>query len=157
MPRKCDPDKVFVRTIRARQANGDIYVYERRSRYDPKRGFEVPVGKKLMGVIRKGASEMTPTRPKRPAGAKDDAPEPVAKSCQMGLSELLEWIGRESGIDEDVRDAFGDDRADADRLISIARYAAARRDHPASLLATWQISHAVPCEDPIDENAVHDL
>lgn len=155
MPRECDPDKVFVRTIKARQANGDIYVYERRSRYDPQRGFEVPIGKKLMGVIRKGATEMTPTRPKRPAGRK--GAEPVAEASQMGLSELLAWIGRESGIDDDVRQAFGGDRADADRLISIARYSAARSDHPAALLSTWQVSHAVPCGEPIDENAVHDL
>jgi hypothetical protein len=155
MPKKADPNKISTRIIKSKRPNGDTYVYERRSRYIQEKRYEVSIGKKLLGVIKKGSTEMTPTRSKRPSAKKPS--EPAAESKQMGLSEILDWIGRESGIDEDVRAAFGSDKGGADKVISLARYATATVRQPTALFNTWQMSHNVPYEDPIGEDSVRNL
>lgn len=59
--------KIKTGIIRVTQENGDIYVYERQTLYDPDKHYNVSKGSKLIGKISKGKTEIEPTRPKRSA------------------------------------------------------------------------------------------
>ena len=57
MPRKAnlEPRK---RIERRKRANGDVYVYEKTTRYDPEKGYEVSLGYRLLGKIPAGKKDM---------------------------------------------------------------------------------------------------
>ena len=79
--------KVKVYRISQRQKNGDIYVLERRSIYSPEKKCNLSLGTHLIGVIRKGETEITPTRPKRPSKTKNSqdnvSKDHLAKSAEF--------------------------------------------------------------------------
>lgn len=64
--------EIKVGIFKQKQKNGDIYVFERRTLYDPKLKYAKTLGTKLMGKIPKGQKEMIPTRPKRQSKDKQD-------------------------------------------------------------------------------------
>ena len=76
MPRK-PSGEVKTALVRQTQKNGDIYVYERRTIYDPEAKNTKVLGKKLIGKIPKGETEMIPTgtSPKPSPKDKTDAPK----------------------------------------------------------------------------------
>ncbi len=60
---------------------------------------------------------MTPTRPKKRKGDRIVA---GAGRRHTGLTDILEWVGKASGIDQDVLSSFSD--GDAAKVLSVARY-----------------------------------
>ena len=56
--------EIVTRTIRQRQKNGDIYVIERKTQYDPEKKFNVVLSSKIIGKIPLGQNQVFPTRPK---------------------------------------------------------------------------------------------
>ncbi len=64
MPRKASGvEKISI--ARDTQDNGDIYVYERKTIYDPIKKYNRILSKTLIGKIPKGSTEMVDTRPKK--------------------------------------------------------------------------------------------
>ena len=61
--------------IRETRKNGDIYVYERVTIYDPERGYARTIQKKLIGKIPKGGTEIIKTRPKASSKKKAVGPK----------------------------------------------------------------------------------
>ena len=57
--------KVTESQVRERQANGDIYVYLRRTQYNRDSKRTVSLGKTLLGKSPCGEVEMVPTRPRK--------------------------------------------------------------------------------------------
>ena len=57
--------KKHVGEVRIRRKNGDIYVYERITAYDPATRKTFTEKKTLKGKILAGSEVMTPTRPKK--------------------------------------------------------------------------------------------
>ena len=57
--------EIVTRTIRQRQKNGDIYVIERKTQYDPEKKYNVVLSSKIVGKIPLGQNQVVPTRPKR--------------------------------------------------------------------------------------------
>lgn len=55
-------------TVRQKQKNGDVYVIERKTRYDPSKKYNVVLSSKIVGKILKGEETVVPTRPKRKNG-----------------------------------------------------------------------------------------
>ena len=144
---------------RQKQKNGDIYVYERKTRYNPATKKTATVGKKLLGKIKKGTTELVPTRPKKPAGSKKAAKkaegEVQAARQRTGLTDMLEMLGRESGIDGDIRACFSE--GDAEKLISVARYWVATGGHTLPRMAAWQVMHPVPYPGVVSDDVAGDL
>ena len=60
-----DENGFKIRTIRKTMKNGVKYVYRRKMRYNPKKGFEEVVESELIGKILPGEEEIRPTRPKK--------------------------------------------------------------------------------------------
>lgn len=52
-------------TIKIPQKNGDIYILERQTRYDPVKKYNKVLSTKLIAKIPKGSEIPVPTRPKR--------------------------------------------------------------------------------------------
>ena len=64
MPKKSSCE-IKTRTIHQPQKNGDIYVIERQTRYDPVKKYNVVISSRIIGKIPKGQEAMVATRPKR--------------------------------------------------------------------------------------------
>ena len=64
--------KQQVLTIKRKRPNGEIYVYERVSEYNPDKRYYVQVSSKLIGKILPGETEIIPTRPKKNSKKKNE-------------------------------------------------------------------------------------
>ena len=68
-------DKVRIKTVRNRSENGTVYVYERKVRYDPEKGYDDVLENRLVGKISPETGEVIPTRVyRRHSGDKDSTP-----------------------------------------------------------------------------------
>jgi len=151
MPRKFQ-GKLHVGRRIQRQKNGDIYVLERTTRYDPATKKTLTVGQRLLGKIVAGTDRMVPTRPKRPRGSGKAG----ATRQHTGLTDILEHVGRQSGIDADVRKAFPDGGT-ADKILTVARYWLATGGQTIPRLAAWQVTHPTPYSGSISDDVAGDL
>lgn len=145
-------NKIHVGQRRQKQKNGDVYILERMTRYDQATKRTVTVGQRLIGKIVAGTTEIVPTREKRPNGFAKGS----ASRRHTGLTDILEHIGSDSGIDADVRAAFPDGGA-ADKMLTIARYWLATGGQTLPRLATWQAMHPTPYAYTMSEDVVSDL
>ena len=91
--------KTHVGERREKRPNGDIYVYERITAYDEKTRRTCTVSQKLKGKIKSGTQEIVSTRPKKRKGKRGLVD---ATRQHTGLTDILEWVGKVSGIDNDV-------------------------------------------------------
>jgi transposase len=143
-------------TVRQKQKNGDIYVHERQVVYDPDTKNNSILSSKLIGKIPKGADEMVPTRPKRAKEEKEAGSSMiVASRNRVGMMQIIDHIGKASGIDESVY--RGTDTGTAQKILSVARFLLATDGHSLPLLGAWQFSHPLPYEDGLSEAVYGEL
>ena len=147
--------KQQVLTIKRKRPNGEIYVYERVSEYNPDKRYYVQVSSKLIGKILPGETEIIPTRPKKNSKKKNEENSKQATRNNVGLTSILDWIGKESGIDDDLYNST--DRGTAQKILSIVRYWLANPDKAIPQIEEWQITHEVPYEDGVSTDACYDL
>ena len=86
-----------------------------------------------------GTLEIVPTRPKKHKGEGGIAD---ATRQHTGLTDILEWVGKASGIDDDVRASFSE--GDAAKMLSIARYWIGSGGNTLPRLESWQVMHPLP-------------
>ena len=150
MPRKASGEPK-VKTVERRQTNGDIYVYEVTTLYNPKKRYNEHVSSRLLGKKSPDGKEIIPTRPKR--STRSTVITAVRKT--VGAMDILEWIGRESGIDEDLLNST--DQGTAQKIISIARFWMANPDKAIRRIEEWQISHVLPYAEGLSEDICYSL
>lgn len=138
--------KSHVGTRYEKRPNGDIYVYERITAYDQKTKKTRTIEEHLQGKIKAGTQEIVPTRRKRPKG------EAAVSTIRLhtGTTDILEWAGRESGIDHDIRSSFSE--GEAAKILSIARYWVATDGNTLPRLESWQNMHNLPYSHGISED-----
>ena len=104
------------------QKNGCIYVYERQVRYDPESRTNKTLSRKLRGIKYPGSDTIVETRSKRKPDVEvktvDSEGKHVILRKKIGCLSLLEWVGLDSGIDQDIKTAFGEDNELALRCIN---------------------------------------
>jgi hypothetical protein len=144
--------KTHVGERRERRPNGDIYIYERITAYNEKTRKSYTVSQKLKGKIKSGTQEMVPTRPKKRKGERGAA---GAGRMHTGLTDILDWVGSTSGIDEDVFSSFS--VGDAAKILSIARYWIGTGGNTLPRLESWQVMHPLPYREAITEDVYGDL
>ena len=147
--------KTHVGELREKRPNGDIYVFERITQYDPKTKRTRTVRERLKGKIMAGTEELLPTRSKRPHGMPAVPEGMIAVRTHTGLTDILEWAGRESGIDSDVGNSFH--AGEAAKILSIARYWVATDGNTLPRLESWQNMHNLPYSQGISEDVYSDL
>ena len=144
--------KTHVGERREKRPNGDIYIYERITAYNEKSRRTYTVSQKLKGKIKAGTKEIVPTRPKKRKGERGVV---EATRQHTGLTDILEWVGRVSGIDDDVRVSFSE--GDAAKILSIARYWIGSGGNTLPRLESWQVMHPLPYREAITEDVYGDL
>ena len=115
---------------------------------------------RIIGKIPKGETSVVPTRPKRRAGEKvsiSNVPDPPVKASRrkVGMMDIIDHIGKSSGIDDAIYTAT--DQGTAQKIISLARYLLATNGQSFPGITTWQFTHPLPYEDGMSEDIYHDL
>ena len=159
MPAKASCE-VKTRTVHQPQKNGDIYVIERQTQYDPVKKYNVVLSSRIIGKIPKGETSVVPTRPKRSSRGKvsvSNVPDPpvAASRRKVGMMDIIDHIGKASGIDGAIYAAA--DPGTAQKLLSLARYLLATNGQSFPGITTWQFTHPLPYEDGLSEDIYHDL
>ena len=144
--------KTHVGERREKRPNGDIYLYERVTGYNERTRKTYTVSQKLQGKIKSGTQEIIPTRPKKRKGE-----EIVVGAVRRhsGLTDILEWVGKTSGIDDDVRSSFSE--GDAAKILSIARYWIGSGGNTLPRLEGWHVMHSLPYSEAITEDVYGEL
>ena len=132
---------------REKRPNGDIYIYERVTAYDDKTKKTFNVSQKLKGKIKAGTKDIIPTRPKK---SKGHGGVLSADRQHTGLTDILEWTGKASGIDDDLSSSFSE--GDAAKILSIARYWIGTGGNTLPRLESWQVMHPLPYKETITED-----
>ena len=159
MPAKASCE-VKTRTVRQPQKNGDIYVIERRTQYDPVKRYNVVLSSRIIGKIPKGEKLVVSTRPKRRSGEKvsnSNVPDPPLKASRkkIGMMDIIDYIGKTSGIDGALYAST--DQGTAQKILSLARYLLATNGQSFPGITTWQFTHPLPYEEGLSEDIYHSL
>ena len=152
--------KIKTRIVKQKQKNGDIYILERKTQYDPVKKYNRVLSSRLVSKIPKGKDESVPTRPKRRNGEKVGNSSPgvqviEATRTRIGMMDILEHIGNESGIDKALL-SFAD-QGTAQKIISLARYLVGTNGQSFPGISVWQYAHPLPYKDGITEDIYHKL
>ena len=139
------------------QKNGDIYLMESKTQYDPVKNYNRVISSKLVSKIPKGEKDPVPTRPKATKGHKSKAKSGKlsASRVRVGMMDIVDHIGSVSGIDAAVYAST--DLGTAQKIISIARYLFASNGQTLPGIQTWQFTHPLPYASGISEDVYHDL
>ena len=138
-----------------KQKDGTFYCYERERIW--KDGKDIST-KKLLGKADEKYGELRPTRPKKEARKPDDnakQPAIVASRQHTGMMDILEFIGKDSGIDEDLMNST--DLPTAQKIISLARYIVGTDGQTFPGIEEWMLTHPVPYKFPITEDVYKEL
>jgi hypothetical protein len=156
MPAKASGE-VKTRIVHDAQKNGDIYVIERQTLYDPVKKYNRVLSSRLLSKIPKGSEIPIATRSKKSKTEKNPEikGEITATRNRIGMMEIIDHIGAISGIDEGIYS--NTDTGTAQKIISIARYLLASNGQTLPGILTWQFNHQLPYEDGISEDIYHDL
>ena len=152
--------EIKTRIVHQAQKNGDTYVLERKTLYDPIKKYNRVLSSKIISKIPKGENTPVPTRPKRQKSEKNEIssePSPIVRASRMkvGMMDIIDHIGKSSGIDDAVYGST--DIGTAQKILSLSRYLLASNGQSFPGITAWQYTHPLPYEDGISENTYHSL
>jgi len=160
--------EVITRIVHSTQKNGDIYILERKTIYDTEKKYNKILSTKLISKIPKGSKIPVSTRPKKDKISKniesslisdssaDSIPNQlVAKRMRIGMMNIIDHIGKVSGIDAAIY--ANTDVGTAQKVISLARYLLATNGQSLPGIHTWQYNHPLPYAEGITEDIYHNL
>lgn len=149
--------EIKTKIVRQIQKNGDIYVLERKIKYDPEVKYNRVLSTKLISKIPKGETIPVATRPKRSKNSKSTEKTEIvsARRNHVGMMDIIDHIGSVSGIDDAVYAST--DTGTAQKIISLARYLLATNGQSLPGIQSWQYNHPLPYEDGISEDVYHNL
>ena len=162
MPRKAS-GAIKVGIAREQQQNGDVYIYERKTKYDPIKKYTVVISKTLIGKIVNGTDEIVDTRPKRRAMDQTDmTDDPIKKASKrhVGMLDIVSHVAGKSGITAEINQATGIDKGIAQKVQTLVWYDFASDGETWPGLVPWTTKYAglLPYrESPISQDMYHDL
>ena len=130
--------------------NGDVYVYQRVTQYDPETRKTKTIKSTLLGILDPQTGKTRPTR-----GKSEKKEVAAAESTRTGTTDILEWVGRQTGISEHLRNSFAEPQAQ--KIDTVARYLIATDGAPMPRIESWQISHPTPYALGLSEDVYGDL
>ena len=131
---------------------------ERKTLYDAEKKYNKVISTKLVAKIPKGTENPVPTRPKKAKIVKDTGMIPisdgsngstsnqiVASRMRIGMMDIIDHIGKMSGIDDAIY--ANTDTGTAEKIISLSRYLLATNGQSLPGIHTWQYNHPIPYSD----------
>lgn len=162
MPRKSSGvEKISI--ARDTQDNGDIYVYERKTIYDPIKKYNRILSKTLIGKIPKGSTEMVDTRPKkRPVIITADQGAEIIKASKrpVGMLDIIAHVAEKSDVARQVLKAVPDDIGLRQKMLTLAWYGFASDGDTWPGVTSWSTRYSglLPYRDtPISQDMYHDI
>lgn len=148
--------KITTSTWKQKRKNGDIYVWERKTKYLPETRKTKELSRKLLGKIPFGSldGKIIPTRPKRKK-QECQINQDCADRKHIGVTKLLSWVGKESGITEDLQTCT--DIGTAQKIETIAQFWLANQGDRLIRMEKWQNLHPTPYAEKISKDVYHDL
>lgn len=143
--------KTHISTVEHHRKNGDVYIYRRTTQYDRETKKTKTIKMELLGKKDPATGEIVKTRARR---TKEEMELIRASRKHIGMTEILEWMGKSSGIDDDLTSVM---RGLAPKVISVARYLASSGHGTIAGFENWQLTHPVPTDDFINESDCHKL
>ena len=150
---------IRVETTKVRKSDKLIYVYERTVKYNPELRRNEILSSKLIGKITPESNgEVIPTKFRAKPKSKSNEPKEISRH-HMGMMSLLEWIGSETGIDDDLKQVMPEEVYGplADRISAIARFWIATGGDSLPDMYAWQVKHGISPEKMISEDIYHDV
>ncbi len=133
---------------------GVTYAYESISYWD-KEKQQSRSHRRLIGIVDSVTGEIQPTtRKKRNAITTVDVSWLTAKRTFYGATYLFDWIGKTTGVTEDLKSCFPDTYK---QLLSIAYYLILEDKNPLSRFPKWSTLHTHPYGEPIPSQRSSDL
>ena len=159
MPRKASgAEKLSI--VKETQANGDIYVYERKTIYDPNKKYNRSLGKKLIGKIPYDSTEMVETRPKRRPLVVEEEERVAASKRRIGMLDIVAHVSEKSGVSCQLMKAVADDVGLRQKMQTLAWYAFASDGDTWPGILSWSKKYAglLPYRNtPISQDMYHDV
>ena len=149
--------EIITRTVKCPQKNGDIYLLERKTIYDPDKKYNQVLSTKLIAKIQKGSDKPVATRPKKEKSKRELEKNEIIEASRdhIGMMEIINHIGEISGIDGCIY--RNTDLGLGQKIISIARYLLASNGQSLPGILAWQFNHPLPYEDGISEAIYHEV
>ena len=148
--------------VREKRKNGDIYVFERQTLYDPEKRYCKVLSKKLIGKIVKGTEEMVPTRPKKksdPQKRTNTKKTPINKQ-RVGMINIIRHVSKKSGVTKEIMDNQYLDEGIKQKLLTLVWYGLATDGESWTGAYNWCTKYLklLPYpHNPISEDMYHDL
>jgi len=138
---------------------GVTYAYESTSYWDKKKQ-QSRAKRVCIGRVDPVSKQIVPTRPrKKPVAAperKKRGPVPIATAARMfyGATYFFDWIGKNTGITEDLRSCFPDTWR---QILSLVYYLILEDRNPLSRFPRWAATHWHPYGEPISSQRSSEL
>lgn len=125
--------------------NGDVYVYERVTQYDPQAKKTQTLKTTLLGILDPETGEVRPTRKKSPNKEVEQA-----QRQRTGATDILKWAADQTGIADHLYQSFAEPIAQ--KIDTVARYLIATDGAPMPRIEAWQITHPTPYAPGLSED-----
>lgn len=162
MPRTAS-GKTRIERIIKRQSNGDRYVYERASVYDPKKKYYVNAGSTLLGKMKPGSDDrfdLLPTRPKAKSAPAIRTSHPNTVTMHTGMIDIVRYISEISGVEKELTAAIPANIGLRKKTQTLVWYGFATDGDTWPGIRSWCIKYAgqLPYEHtPISQDIYHDV
>lgn len=106
------------------QGNGSIYIYEKRSWYDQKKGY-TRKSLSLLGIKDPETGDIVDTRPKLPTGSSvgQVSTDVSVVKQQNALISILRYVSEISGVTTEVNQVLSKDKGMAQKILTLSWYA----------------------------------
>lgn len=125
--------------------NGDVYVYERVTKYDPQTRKTQTLKTTLLGILDPKTGEVLPTRKKT---TKKEVEQ--AQRQHTGTMDILKWVADTTEISDHLQSSFGESMSQ--KIDTVARYLIATDGAPMPRIEAWQITHPTPYAPGLSED-----
>lgn len=163
MAHRREPGEISISTYKTVRANGDTYVYQKKSVYDPALKYDKILERTLLGKIPAGTNEMIPTRPKKKTDESTEADgtsrEMHAQRVPCTYLSIIQHVANSSDITRQVKMAFRGNRGVQEKLLTCAWYCFASDGDTWPGIVPWTTKYrgSLPYATAISEDMCHDL
>ena len=128
-----------------KQRNGDRYVYDRKSKYSPEKGYYVAVSSICVGKMKPGSEDkydLEPLRPKaKPVRSTNTACTVSAKRRHIGMLDIVRFISEKSGVEAELKSVIKGNDGLIQKILTLAWYSFATDGKSWPGISSWSLKY----------------